>query len=112
MKTALILLSFLWSAAAFTLVPPHKTSSSELRYTVFGGIDEEEVEQDPYAVGYQQQQQRQPQRSQMGAVADLSQYRDYDDVLQDEDNLNVDSFSHLSGNIMPGFHLTALCGDD
>lgn len=115
----LVTLFGLWSAQAFTVVPHARTTTtSALHYTVFGGIDEEETpDQDPHSVGYgseqQRQQKQQPQQSQNGGVADLSSYRDYDEVLEDEDTLSVDSFSHTSGQaIMPGFHLTALCGDD
>ena len=107
------LLFVLQSVIAFQVLPPRAAvSSSALGYTVFGA-PEEEVEQDPHAVGYTQHSSSVPQNAQNGAVQDLSSYRDYDEVFEYDDELNVDSFSHASGKaIMPGFHLTALCGDD
>ena len=45
------------------------------------------------------------------SAQDLSSYRDYDE-LSDDDHINVDSYNDPTGNIIPGFHLTALCGDD
>mmetsp|Transcript_7503 Transcript_7503/g.9779 ORF Transcript_7503/g.9779 Transcript_7503/m.9779 type:complete len:114 (+) Transcript_7503:137-478(+) len=113
MVKILTLLFVVRSVTAFQVVPPKTAiSTSALGYTIIGA-PEEEMEQDPQSVGYTQQKSSVPQNSHNGAVQDLSTYRDYDEVLEDEDILNVDSFSHTSGAaIMPGFHLTALCGDD
>ena len=116
MKTfTLIFAALLGNAKAFQVVLPPR-STSALRYTIIGAPDEE-VEQDPQSVGYNSHAQHHNREAHSqainGGVGDLSSYRDYDEVLEDEDHLNVDSFSHTSGaNIMPGFHLTALCGDD
>lgn len=115
LKFIVLLSALLASANAFQVfvVPSQQQrikSTTALQYTVIGPPGED-MEQDPNSVGYQQH--RQVTASSQGAVQDLSQYRDYDEVLEDEDQLNVDSFSHTSGAaIMPGFHLTALCGDD
>lgn len=73
MKPILLFLALFCSVNAFTIFPAYKTTT-QLGYTVFGGIDEDEtVEEDPHSVAYQRQA---PQAMQNGAVADLSQYRD------------------------------------
>jgi hypothetical protein len=106
------------SVASFQVIPHQKasvSSTTSLRYTIIGAPDEE-PEQDPHAVGYRQEQHSMTTKQNNvhnGGVQDLSNYRDFDEVLETEDTLNIDSFSHASGKaIMPGFHLTALCGDD
>jgi len=109
LSTALIT----FNVKAFSVIPrlsPIKMTiqTTALRYTIIGPPDEDpgSVPQDPNSVDYM------PTISENGAVADLSQYRDYDETME-EDVLGVDSFSHTAGqSIMPGFHLTALCGDD
>ena len=108
-----ISLLVLQSSTSFQINPSRAASLSALRYTVIGAPGEE-MEEDPQGVGYvQQRAAAAPQQAHNGAVMDLSSYRDYDDVLEDDDELNVDSFSPASGaSIMPGFHLSALCGDD
>jgi hypothetical protein len=104
---ALLVLSSLQCANSFVVLTPKKTAVNALKYTIIGPPDEDvEEQQDPNAVGYVQQ------KSVNGAPESLAGYRDYDEKLE-ADELNVDSFSHMSGAaIMDGFHLTALCGDD
>jgi hypothetical protein len=105
--------------ASFQAIIPQRNqevtlSSTALRYTIIGPPDEEQ-EQDPHAVGDSQHHftPTTKQTAHNGGVQDLSNYRDYDEILETEDTLNIDSFSHASGaSIMPGFHLSALCGDD
>lgn len=114
LSLSVLALLVLKSVTAFQVIPQKAaaTSSSALRYTVFGAPDDE-VEEDPQGVNYTQQRSAAPQQAQNGAVKDLSSYRDYDEVFEDVDEINVDSFSHVSGSsIMPGFHLSSLCGDD
>jgi hypothetical protein len=108
MKLFSILLSVVASCNAFTILSGQaKLTRTALGYTVFGGIDEEPEPAD------QQESAEYNGPTANGEVASLASYRDYDDVLQDEDILGVDSFSHASGaSIMDDFHLTALCGDD
>jgi hypothetical protein len=105
---ALIFLSLLQCANSFVILTPKQSAVNALKYTIIGPPEEEaeQQEQDPNAVGYKHQ------KTVNGAPETFAGYRDYDE-LEEEDVLNVDSFSHVSGaSIMSGFHLTALCGDD
>lgn len=115
MKVLTLFVMFLSTTTAFVVVSRTQRTTVALKYTIIGA-PEDDIEQDPNSVGYQRNLHRRgsnQQRATNGAAGDLSSYRDYDAVLEDEDILNVDSFNHASGaSIMPGFHLSALCGDD
>jgi hypothetical protein len=108
MKASTVLALFLAveSVTAFSIVPARtRQTTFALRYTVIEGLDEED-DKDAEDGGI---------RSRIGKDAnpnDLSNYRDYDE-MSDENILNVDSFQNRAGGgIIPGFNLSALCGDD
>jgi hypothetical protein len=95
--------------------PPRPTF---LRYTVIGGVDEEEEpEKDPWAVASSATSLT-PKRSESAQTktvahgpGDLSGYSD-EYVEKEVDDLNVDAYDSAAGQIMPGFNLSGLCGDD
>jgi hypothetical protein len=93
------------SVTAFSIVQARTRQTFALRYTVIAGLDEEDIK-DAEDGGI---------RSRIGKNVnpnDLSNYRDYDE-LSEESTYNVDSFQNLAGGgIIPGFNLSALCGDD
>jgi len=100
-----------------SFLPSIRKSQTFLRYTVIGGIDDdEEPEKDPWAVGSSkstsQQRSASPKADTVShGPGDLSGYSD-EYVEKEVDNLNVDAYDSTAGQVMPGFHLSALCGDD
>jgi hypothetical protein len=97
--------------------PKHSTTPTFLRYTVFGGIDEEEPEKDPWAVGSgnslkeEKTETQNPSKVVGHGPGDLSAYND-EYVEEEVAELNVDAYASEAGQIMPGFSLSSLCGDD
>ena len=82
-------------------------SRTVLQYTVIPGIEEEEADGDS-----EQNEMRKKIGVDKYAAESMVGYNDYNE-LDDTDEIGVDSFKNKAGgNIMPGFHLTALCGDD
>mmetsp|Transcript_2985 Transcript_2985/g.4591 ORF Transcript_2985/g.4591 Transcript_2985/m.4591 type:complete len:122 (+) Transcript_2985:77-442(+) len=113
--TILIALVSMEKISAFCS-PRQTTTPTFLRYTVFGGIDDEEPEKDPWAVGSNssslKQQKTETQTKVVGhGPGDLSGYND-EFVEEEVADLNVDAYDSEAGQIMPGFHLSSLCGDD
>jgi len=84
-------------------------SPTFLWYTVIAGIDEEEEGSD---VNGGSNGMRKKIGKDNLAPETLAGYRDYNE-LNDDNEINVDSYSNMAGSsFMPGFQLTALCGDD
>ena len=87
-----------------------------LKYTVFGGIDEDDDTNDSDDAEPNFWAQRKAASAAVnGGPGDLSGYRERgDDYFSDIDNdINVDAYANGAiGGIMPGFQLSGLCGDD
>ena len=99
---------------AFSVISTPRTTTFVLRYTVFGGIDEEETnDSDDAEPNFWAQ--RKAAAAVNGGPGDLSGYQERgDDYFSDIDNdINVDAYANGAvGGIMPGFQLSGLCGDD
>jgi hypothetical protein len=81
--------------------------TTSLKFTVYGGIDEEEEKpqeaQSSYSSG----------PSDQAGPGSLAGYVDLEDYVETDDDLNVDAYANkVSGGVMSGFQLSALCGDD
>jgi len=109
---AVLLFLVLESAAAFSLLPYKTTPTrtpSLLKYTIIAPPDEadeqSEDRKDDTVVAKQA-------TADQGGPGSLEGYHDYDEIKEQEDLLNVDSFDNEAGGIIPGFHLSSLCSDD
>jgi hypothetical protein len=100
--------------AAFSITRTSTTQrqATLLKYTVIGGIEEEETADASDEAEPNFWAQRKADKN--GGPGDLSGYAEKDDLFLEIDNaINVDAYTNgVSGGIMPGFQLTGLMGDD
>jgi len=103
------------SADSFSILPSAQPkmqchpSSMALRYTIIGPPpDDDDMENEQTSP----KQQKAATANDQAGPGSLEGYRDYNELEDVEEMLNVDAFDNKAGGIVPGFHLSSLCSDD
>lgn len=96
-------------ANSFVVAPSKIPSSTALEYTVIGGIEPEEQDTEARELVKEMMTHRTTEHGK-------DQYAGYDATLSEAEminrDINVDAYANPIGGIMPGYQLSALCGDD
>jgi len=99
------------SAAAFCILPSTNVAIAKhtfLKYAIVYPDDDDDEKEDTK----KSKEAAASQKSADGAVASFEGYKDYDELSEVTETLNVDAYDSMAGGIMPGQQLSSLCSDD
>ena len=98
------------SAAAFCILPSTNVAVAKptfLKYAIVYPDDDDDEPKDK-----KPKEAAANQKSADGAVASFEGFKDYDELAEVTETLNVDAYDSMAGGILPGQQLSSLCSDD